>query len=236
MQRLGYNNPDEVIGKSVVSGGNKEWLVVGVVDDFYFKSVKTMPVPTILTLNDGAKTFLTIRLNELTQGSYAAVAEKLKKHYQEIFPGQPFEYFSLDEKMRMDLKPDKMFASVFGLFSVLAIFIAVIGIVGLMLITINQNLKELGVRKVLGAEAGDVSVLMAKQLLPQFLLALATAVPLSYFGYKNWFLNSYIHRIELNAWFFLIPLLVLAVVVAFVIFMISANVFRMKTAEVLQYE
>ncbi len=236
IERFGYSNLEDAVNKVIVSGKDKEWVVVGVVDDFYYKSIKTAPVPTVISLNDKGKTFLTLRLSNAQTGSFASLVSKLRKEYEMIFPDQPFEYFSLDDKMRLDLKPDKTFASVFSVFSGLAILIAVIGIIGLILITINQNLKEFGIRKALGAEFGDMSGLLSKQLLVQFILAMIIAVPLSYYGYKNWFINTYIHRIDLNIWLFLVPVVLMAVVIFTVILLLSIKVFRLKTAEVLQYE
>lgn len=236
IERFGYSNPEDAVDKVIVTGNNREWVVVGVVDDFYYKSIKTAPVPTIITLNDRPKTFLTLRLNNAQTSTFASLVSRLRKDYETIFPDQPFEYFSLDDKMRLDLKPDKTFASVFSVFSGLAIFIAVIGIIGLVLITINQNLKEFGIRKALGAEFGDMSGLLSKQLMVQFIVAMIVAVPLSYYGYKNWFLNTYIHRIDLNAWLFVIPVVLMALVIFSVIFVLSVKVFRLRTAEVLQYE
>ncbi len=236
MERFGYTNPDEAAGKVIVNGTGREWQVIGIVDDFYYKSIKAEPMPTVITLNDIPKTFLTLKLNSMQPGSFPSLVSKLKTHYATIFPDQPFEYFSLDDKMLLDLKPDKTFASVFTLFSALAILIAVIGIIGLILITINQNLKELGIRKALGAEIGDVSKLLSKQLLVQFIIAMLLTIPLSYYGYQHWFLETYIHRIDLNAWFFIVPLLIMSAVIFSVILLLSVNVFRMKLSEVLQYE
>lgn len=236
IDRLGYPNPNDAVNQVIVNGPDREWLIVGVVDDFYYKSIKTEPVPTVITLDDRPKTFLTLKLSNIQAGSFATLIPKLRTQYESIFPNQPFEYFSLDDKMLLDLKPDKTFASVFTLFSVLAILIAVIGIVGLILITINQNLKELGIRKALGAEIGDVSKHLLKQLLAQFIVAMLTAIPISYYGYKHWFLETYIHRIDLNVWFFAAPMLVMSIVIFLVIFLLSVRVFRIKLSEVLQYE
>ena len=236
IERLGYTNPEDAVNQIIVNGANTEWLVVGVVDDFYYKSIKTAPVPTVVTLNDRPKTFLTLKLSNTNVGTFASLIPKLRTQYESIFPNQPFEYFSLDDKMRLDLKPDKTFASVFTLFSALAILIAVIGIIGLILITINQNMKELGIRKALGAEISDVSTLLSKQLSAQFIIAMLAAMPLSYYGYKHWFLETYIHRIDLNIWFFALPVLLMSVVIFSVIFMLSARTFRMKLTEILQYE
>lgn len=236
IERFGYPNPEDAIDKVIVNGTDREWLIIGVVDDFYYKSIKTAPVPTVLTLNDRPKTFLTLRLSNLQAGTFAGLVSKLKNEYEALFPNQPFEYFSLDDKMRLDLQPDKTFASVFSIFSGLAILIAVIGIIGLILITINQNLKEFGIRKALGAELSDMSGLLSKQLMVQFIVAMLIAIPLSYYGYNNWFLNTYIHRIELNIWFFILPVVLMGTVIFSVILVLSIRVFRLKTAEVLQYE
>ncbi len=235
MERFGYSNPEEAINKVMVRN-NREWLIVGVVDDFHYKSIKTEPVPTIISLSDGQKTFLTLKLNDMQPGSFASLVPKLRTLYEDIFPDQPFDYFSLDNKMMMDLKPDKTFASVFTLFSLLAIFIAVIGIIGLILITINQNLKELGIRKALGAEVGNVAELLSKQLMLQFIVAFVLAIPLSYYGYKHWFLSTYIYHIDMNIWFFAAPVLVLSVIIFSVILILAAKVFRMNLREILQYE
>ena len=236
IERFGYLNPEEAVNQVIVNGPDREWLVVGVVDDFYYKSIKTEPVPTVITLDDRKKTFLTLRLNTMQASSYASLIPKLRTEYESIFPDQPFEYFSLDDKMRLDLQPDKTFASVFSIFSGLAILIAAIGIIGLILITINQNLKEFGIRKALGAEISDMSGLLSKQLMIQFIMAIIVAIPISYYGYKNWFLNTYIHRIDLNIWFFILPVVLMAMVIFSVILLLSIRVFRLKTAEILQYE
>jgi putative ABC transport system permease protein len=236
IERFGYPDPGEAADKIIVNGTDREWQVVGVVDDFYFKSIKTAPVPIVITLNDGPKTYLTMKISSLQPGTLASLISRLRSQYASVFPNQPFEYFSLDEKMVLDLKPDKTFGAVFTLFSVLAILIAVIGIIGLILITINQNMKEMGIRKALGAEVSDVSGLLSRQMLVQFIVAVCTSVPLSWYGYNYWFLQTYIHHIELNFWFFLIPVAVMSVIIFSVIYLLSVNLFRMKLAEVLQYE
>ena len=235
MERLGYSNPEEAVGNVMVSGA-KEWKIVGVVDDFHYKSIKVKAVPTIITLNNRIKQFVNLKLEDIDSKSYASLIPRLQSQYESIFPDQPFEYFSLNDRMIMDLKQDKTFVSVFILFAALAVLIAVIGIVGLILISINQNMKELGIRKALGAEMSDVNTLLSKQLLVQFGLALIMAVPFSYYGYKNWFLETYIYRIDLSSWFFVAPILLMSGVIFGVILVLSGYVYRMKTSDVLQYE
>ncbi|WP_423129663.1 ABC transporter permease [Gaoshiqia sp. Z1-71] len=236
MERLGYSKPEDVVNQVVVNGPDREWLVIGVVDDFHYKSVKTEPVPTVISLSDRQKTFITLKPGSMPAGAFASLIPKLRSLYETVYPDQPFEYFSLDDKMRLDLKPDNTFASVFTLFSALAIFIAVIGMIGLILITINQNLKELGIRKALGAEMNQVAGLLSKQLMLQFAVAVVVAVPLSFYGYQHWFLETYIYRIDLHIWFFVLPTLLLSLMIFSVILILARRVFRMNLRDVLQYE
>ena len=235
-KRFGYENPEDAVGKILVRGRDSEWQIIGLVDDFYYRSIKLEPMPTVITLNQGRYLYMALRLHNMQGGSFASLLSKLKNDYQAIYPNQPFDYFSLDNKMMMDLKPDKTFASVFTLFSILAILVAVIGIVGLILITINQNMKELGIRKALGAELGHMSGLLSKQLLVQYILALVLAIPLSFYGYKNWFLAAYIHRIDLNWWYFALPVVLLSCVIVIVVVALARRAFRLNVREVLQYE
>ena len=237
IERFGYSNPEDAVGKLFVMGPNEEvkLTVVGVCSDFYYNSIKVEPMPTIIVVGN-AFPYLCMRLNNNQANAYATVLPKLKEKYDEIYPDEPFETISLDDKIYLDLKPDKTFASVFTIFSVLAIFIAIIGILGLTLITITQNLKELGIRKIFGAEIKEMSGLLSKQLLVQFIVAVIIAIPLSYYGYKNWFLAAYIHRIDLSGWFFGVPVVILIVVIAFVILALARTVTRINLLKVLQYE
>lgn len=235
IERLGYPKPEEAVDKIVVSRNN-ELRIIGVVDDFHYKSVKTDPVPTVITLDDQRKKFLTLKFVDGSGSTIASLLPKLERMYGESFPDQPFDYFLLDDKMRIDLKPDKTFSFVFALFSGLAIMIAVIGIVGLVFITINQRMKEIGIRKALGSELGDVSKLLMKEVAGQVIFAVIIAIPLAWYGYQHWFLDTYIHRINLNFWMFFLPVLLLFSIIFLVIHLIAAKAFRLNLSEVLQYE
>lgn len=237
IERFGYPNPEDAVGKLLVNGPNEEAksTVIGVCDDFYYNSIKVEPMPTIIAINSSFP-YLCIRLDNNQADAYASIIPKLEAEYNEVYPGEPFETVSLDDKMSLDLKPDKTFASVFSVFSILPIFVAVIGIMGLTLVNITQNLKELGVRKTFGAEIKEMSGLLSKQLLVQFILSIVIAIPLSYYGYENWFLASYIHRIGLNWWFFCVPVVILIAVITFVIITLARKVTKMNLLEVLQYE
>jgi putative ABC transport system permease protein len=119
---------------------------------------------------------------------------------------------------------------------VLAILISVIGILGLILITINQNMKELAVRKALGANIRETARLISRSLVWPFIIASASAVPLSCFGLKNWLFNNYVHHIALSYDIFLLPVLLILLVILCLVFLLSRKINKINISEVLQYE
>ena len=101
-------------------------------------------------------------MNPEVSGDNASFISQIRQIYEDVFPDRPFECHFLDDDMEKDLKPDNTFISIFGSFSALAILISVIGILGLLLITINQNMKELAVRKAMGAGTGQMAWLISR--------------------------------------------------------------------------
>jgi putative ABC transport system permease protein len=235
-KRFGYENPEKALNEIMVDYSGTEWKIVGVTTDFYYYSKKIEPVPTILTLDNENKEFLSIGMNSNPSSDYKPFINQVRQIYEEVFPDRPFEYHFLEDELEKDLKPDKTFISIFGSFSVLAILISVIGILGLILININQNMKGLAVRKALGAGIGQLAWLISKASVGPFLIALVFTVPLSYYGLKNWLLNNYVHHIELKPDIFLLPVILILLVVASIVFILSRNINRIKISGVLQYE
>lgn len=236
VKRFGYANAEEAVNCIVKDNNDREFTIVGVVKDFHYVSVKMPTKPFVLLLEDQSQQFISLKTNGIDANAYSALLSKVERVFADVYPEQPFDYFVLDEKMRMYLKTDRTFVGVFSVFSVLAILLAVVGIIGLILIHINQNMKALGVRKALGASLNDVSIVLVKQLIVQFGVALVIALPLAYLGYEHGFLSSYIHRITLSPWYFIVPVLVLAAVIATVISIISNRVYRIDVSKVLKCE
>ena len=217
MERIGYADPDEAVGKIIMSGGNRESEIVGVVDNFQFKSIKIEAGPVVILNQDGAKQYLSVSLSAAGLAGLQKVLAKISQDYERYFPNQPFEYFMQEDLTSKNLKPDKTFVVVFGLFSLLAIVISVIGVMGLVIITINQKMKELGVRKVLGANGLNIFKILSNSMSSLFLLALFVGIPLTYYVFENWVLSNYLHHIQLNWVYFVIPSVILAGVFALII-------------------
>ncbi len=235
IERMGVADPEKAVN-TVVIRGNEEYKVVGVTNDFHYMSIKNEPVPTVITLNDPPKKFLCLKVSTQANEELPQVISQLEGMYTVAFPDQPFNYYLLDDKAKMDLKPDKTFSFVFGLFSILAILIAIVGIIGLILITIDHRIKEIGVRKTLGATLGNVTQLLLKEISIQFVIAIFIAIPLAWYGFENWFLASYIHQIDISIGLFVFPIILLMSIIYLVIYAIAHNTFKVEVSKVLQNE
>jgi putative ABC transport system permease protein len=138
------------------------------------------------------------------------VLREVEEKYAEAFPGNPFNFYFLDDFFDKQYKDDQQFGEVFTFFSVLAIIIACLGLWGLAAFTTSQKLKEIGIRKVLGASAGNITSLLSWQFFKLVLVAGVLAFPLSWYGIDRW-LSTFAFRIGIQWDLFVVPLLILAV-------------------------
>jgi putative ABC transport system permease protein len=192
-------------------------------------------VPTIFTQRDDSKLYVAVKYN----GDHLAIQpliKNIKPEYNRFFPGSAFEYLLLEDSMENDIKPDRTFALVFGVFSILAIIIGIIGILGLTIITINQNIKQHGIRKVLGADLSGLFGILSKRLIWEFIIAVVIAVPLSFYVYDKWVLNSYFYHIHLNWTYFVFPIIILLLILFIVTLSMALWIFRINPVEALRYE
>ncbi len=136
--------------------------------------------------------------------SISSTIEFLQTQWDKVLPNNPFNYFFLDTYYDQQYKADQSFGKIFGLFSLLAIIIAFLGLFGLSSYTIIQRTKEIGIRKVLGASIGQIVRLLSRDFIRLVLIASIIAIPIAYFAMKEW-LNSYAYRISLNGWIFALP-------------------------------
>ena len=111
---------------------------------------------------------------------------KFEQDWKELFPGNPFNYFFLNDFYSKQYKADQQFGEVFGVFSMLAIFIACLGLFGLSSLTAIQRTKEIGVRKVMGASIASILTLMSKDYLILISSAILFAVPAAWWVMDSW--------------------------------------------------
>lgn len=211
---LGFKNPQDAIGKYVDNRNGRGRLIqnkiIGVIQNFHQTSLKDAYSPTIFRLVDptGAGYYM-VRLASM--GNLPDMIDQIKRTYTSFFPNTAFEYFFLDEFFDRQYKAEQSFGQVFGLFTVLAIITASLGLFGLSLITIARRIKEIGIRKVLGASLLNILFLISRDFLWLIIVSFIIASPLAYWGGYKW-LENYQFRIHFNLWFFVIPLFLILMI------------------------
>ena len=207
---LGFSSPQESIGKTIMRG-DKKWEIVGVINNYHQKSLRYPIEPTLLLPAYGTNASFSIKVN--TSDLPFTIAA-IKKTYDDLLPGNFFDYYFLDAKYNEQYANDQLFGKAFSIFAGFAIFIACLGLLGLSLFATAQRTKEIGVRKVLGASIGSIVFLLSGDFIKLVTMAFILASPLAYFVMHLW-LRDFAYRINIEWWVFAVAGL-LAVAIALV--------------------
>lgn len=192
-KELGFTSPEDALAKKVVAY-NRAWTVVGVVADWHQKSLRHAIEPVMLMPLYGTNNWISVKVNT---GNITATMAAVKQKYNAFFPGNPFDYFFLDEAYNRQYKNDRLFGKAFTLFAGLAIFIACLGLLGLSAFGTAQRVKEVGIRKVLGASVSNIVLLLSKDFIWLVLVAFLIAGPIAWYIMHQW-LQDFAYRITLN--------------------------------------
>ncbi|HUZ60799.1 MAG TPA: ABC transporter permease [Hanamia sp.] len=215
VKAIGWKSPQDAIGKDFKYGGT-QGRVIGVMADFHFESLQHKIVPMILlnpatTPTNSSFNKLSIKLSgNNIQGALASV-EKIWKSY---LPELPYQYTFLDENFNKLYQSEQRQETIFSVFACIAIFIACLGLFGLSAFEITQRVKEIGVRKVLGAKVGSIVTLLSKDFLKLVLVATIIAFPIAWYAMSHW-LQGFAYRVHIHWWVFVLSA-ILALIVALV--------------------
>lgn len=202
---LGFATNAEAIGK-LLRRNDKEYEVTAIVADAHYEGLQKTIKPLLLLYGHNYEFgFFSMKVNTANMTQTLAT---VKKHWEGIYPNDPFDYFFLDSFFDEQYKSDQRFGSVFGLFSSLAIFIACLGLIGLVAYTTYQKTKEIGIRKVLGAGLINIIRLISSQFFMPILIACIIAIPFSHFVISKW-LNGFAYRFQFSWWMYLVPLVLI---------------------------
>lgn len=218
----GGNNPKVIINEEVVTGlgfksaeaavnqkiffrlGQEDILceVIGVMKNFHQRSLKEKYDPILFYYPSLTMwKYISLNINIADPAKSIASIESL---YKKSFPGNPFEYFFQDDFFNHQYQADQRLGNVFGLFAILAIVVACLGLLGLSSFVIRLRTKEIGVRKVLGASVQSILVLISKDFVKLVCIASVIAIPVVYLA-ANYWLNNYAFHISLGWMFFILP-------------------------------
>ncbi|MEM1001183.1 MAG: FtsX-like permease family protein [Bacteroidota bacterium] len=193
---FGYADPNDIVGKKFQQWG-REGEIIGVVDDFNYISLHSEVAPlTLRYLPVGRYFSLKIQSDNLQR-----TISEIGEIWSQMAPHRPFMYKFLDTAFNEQYQADIKFRKLFMLFSLLAIGIACLGLLGLATYSAMQRTKEIGIRKVLGAKATHIVALLSKDFIKLVVVAIFIATPFSWYAMNQW-LNDYAYKTEINWWIF----------------------------------
>ncbi|MCF8243883.1 MAG: ABC transporter permease [Saprospiraceae bacterium] len=209
-RKLGITDPQEVIGQTLYIGGRRPVEITGVTDDFHAHSLHEEHQAVLLAPRAVFYWDIGVKIRpDNIAGSLAA----LQHAFDKVMPEQVFEGRFLDDSIAQFYENDNRLAATCKGFGLLAILISCLGLFGLATHAAQQRVKEIGVRKVLGATVANIVSLLSKDFLKLVAVALVIAAPLAYFFMDKW-LQDFAYRIDIQWWVFLLAGFV-AVLVAF---------------------
>jgi putative ABC transport system permease protein len=201
VRRMGYPSPEEAIGKKFTIGiRNMEGSVIGVTRDYHIASLRENIEPLILL--HWPSLFAQIAVKVSGQDIPAALAH-LEETWNTFRPDSPFRYSFLDESIGRIYAQEAQTSAIVRTFSLIAIFIACLGLFGLAAFTAEKRTKEIGVRKVLGASVSRITYMLSTEFTKWVLLANVVAWPVAYWALTRW-LSGFAFRTRIGIWPFLL--------------------------------
>jgi putative ABC transport system permease protein len=214
---LGFKRPEDAIGKEVLSG-NTTYSIIGVVNDFHQLSLQKKVEPAIFQFNGSDAREFEYYLVRIKTANIHQAIDQVQNAWNNAFKENPFSFSFLDEYFNRQYKSEIQFGILFGVFSIIAILIACIGLFALVAFMIEQRTKEIGVRKVLGAGVRDIITLLTKDFVRLVLIANLIAWPLGWSLMNSW-LKDFAYRINISWWIFIaagtLALLIALITVSF---------------------
>ncbi len=204
---FGLGDPDNALKEHLIFGGDTV-AILGVLKNFHWTSLKSEHTPFLFKADTISRRNYSIHLSSNNMNE---MIKQVEAKNSEIFPGNPFDFYFLDDFFNNQYKTDQQFGKIFSMFALLAIIIACLGLWGLASFTTAQKLKEIGIRKVLGASVQSIMSLLSWQFLKLVLVASVIALPLAWCGVSTW-LDNFAFRIGLQWDLLVVPLAILTVI------------------------
>lgn len=200
-RRLGFNNVKDAIGKSyIISLNNYKPEIIGVVKDFNAGSLHNEISSQVFMINPKWFKELIVKANSTNMPS---TISKLKGVWEKFFPKYPFEYSFLDESIDRMYKSEDRYSQVISVFSVVALFIACLGLLGLASFIAKQRKKEIGIRKVHGASIESIIQIVSGEFAILVIIGNLIAWPTAYYFMNKW-LQEFAYRVDLSWWIFIV--------------------------------
>jgi putative ABC transport system permease protein len=196
-EALGYQNPDEGIGQQLSFWG-KDWTIVGVLPDFHQESLHHPIAPTVYLPVYGSYQAFSVRI-DAAQTDVAL--QHIEDAFARFFPGNIAEFQFLDKRFHQQYQSDQRFGAVLLFFTLLAILIACLGVLGMASYMAFLRTKEIGIRKVLGASVAQLVALLSRDFVRLAGIGALIAIPVAWYTAQKW-LNNFSYKADIGFWIF----------------------------------
>jgi ABC-type antimicrobial peptide transport system permease subunit len=199
VKSLGLKKPEDILGKEISMWGDRiKCPVVGVLKDFNDRSFRHDLAPLLIATNVTMYSQAGVKLET---ANISSTLQSIQPVFEQTFPNLVYDYKFLDEKIEGFYKQENQLAQLYKIFAAISIFLSCLGLYGLASFMAAQKVKEVGIRKVLGASAASIVYLFSKEFVVLISLAFLIATPIAWFYMHQW-LQDYVYRINISWWLF----------------------------------
>jgi len=219
---LGFKEPQDALGQKInIEGASRTPTIIGVLNDYHQVSLKKQLEPMIFYFDQFESEFLSIRFQS---SDPKKTMEQINSAWKNAFPGNPIDYFFLDDYFNRQYQNEQRFEKLFTVFAALAVIVSCLGLFGLSAYASYQRTKEIGIRKVLGSSAVSIFILLSKTYSTLISMSMVIASPIIYFIMNQW-LSAFPYRITIS-----IGVFVLSGVTLFLISILTVSYQTLKAA------
>ncbi|HZI54480.1 MAG TPA: ABC transporter permease [Chitinophagaceae bacterium] len=229
VKEFGFGTPENAIGQKMAWD---KWIpdslkpvkkgeVIGVIKDFHYKSLHEKVSKAVLIVYPPVVVKVAVKVKT---ANLAKTIEDIRSAWNKFSPDFPLDYHFLDENFEKMYKAEQKLSSLLWIFTAMAIFVGCMGLFGLTAFSAEQRVKEIGIRKVLGASAGNIVTLLSKNFISLIVISLLIASPIAWWAMNKW-LEDFAYRINIGWWVF-----VIAGMAALLIAMLTVSFHAVKAA------
>ncbi|MDJ1500691.1 permease prefix domain 2-containing transporter [Xanthocytophaga agilis] len=199
VKALGFKHPMEAIGKQLV-WRDKYYPIVGVVADFHQQSMHEKIAPTFITTSSKARN-IAIKLKSKDLQEVKTTIDKIEKAWKQVYPNHKFSYVFLDDAIAEFYEKEQKTSQLVNTATAITILISCVGLLGLVMFTTEQRMKEIGIRKILGASVYTILLLLSRDFLLLIGIALLVASPIAWYATHQW-LQDFVYKVDIAWWIF----------------------------------
>ena len=218
-KQLGYQHPAESVNH-FITFGNSQLPIAGVMQDFNLASVRTVIHPLIYFASPKHGYVMHVALQP-NPAAWSRAINKMQAAWKSIYPDVDFDYTFLDKKISEFYKNDQQLSTLLTWSAAVAVFISCLGLLGLVIFMTNNRIKEIGVRKILGATVRQIITLLSVDFVKLLALAFVIAIPIAWWQTHSW-LQNFAYHTELSWWIFLLSGIIM-IAIALIILCIRAG-------------